>query len=282
VTQANCTNLDSQGYVKRANTEFQKTGTLRVAFLIASQDEGAPSEANEECQYDDSKTDQAVYGIYPCSSPYVTCVSGTTVGPENNDVVVQPQLPPLCFQGYPCANSSLEVPCESNNTEYSWTTGGGFSEYGQRPKYQVDAVEGYLATPGVIVPPDNKFPGKKNRGYPDVSAVGDRILIFESGFVQVSAGTSASTPIFAGLVSLLNAWRMSHNKTALGFLNPLLYQMAASNPETFHDVTSGDNRCSIGTCCKYGYGAVKGWDAVTGLGTPNVTAMLDYVKKLKN
>jgi tripeptidyl-peptidase-1 len=51
-----------------------------------------------------------------------------------------------------------------------------------------------------------------------IFSVGSRILIVMGGSVVVSAGTSASTPIFAGLVSLLNDWRLNNNKPVLGFL----------------------------------------------------------------
>eukprot|EP00966_Prymnesium_polylepis_P301467 6965172-Prymnesium_polylepis.3 len=50
----------------------------------------------------------------------------------------------------------------------------------------------------------------------------------------------------------------------------LLYKMHASQPSTFTDVTKGDNKCTESGCfasCK-GYEATKGWDPVTGLGTP--------------
>jgi len=133
-----------------------------------------------------------------------------------------------------------------------------------------------------VAPPPNKFNNSLQRGYPDVSAVGDRILIIESGGIQVTAGTSASTPIFAGIVSLLNDYRLGMNLPPLGFLNPLLYQMAAAQPNTFNDVTEGDNKCTSGSCCKYGFEAGIGWDAVSGLGTPNFDNMLAYVKTLVN
>jgi tripeptidyl-peptidase-1 len=269
-----------------------KTGMLRISFLIASQDEGAPSEANEGCTLDSS--DHPVFAIYPCSSPYVTCVSGTTIGPEaslrksptkqqqNAMFITADQFsgsfPPICAD-YPCAMSNQEMPCEPNNTLYSWTTGGGFSEYATRPSYQDSVVEAYLSS-GAFLPPPSKFPNSANRGYPDVAAVGARILIVSDGSVTPEAGTSASTPIFAGVVALLNEWRINNGKTPLGFLNPTFYTMAASNPDTFHDIVGGDNRCTIDTCCEYGYGAVEGWDSVTGLGTPDYQNMLAYVQTL--
>jgi len=277
ITHAHCNGSDAQAYVMRANTELQKTGMLRMSIMIASQDEGAPSEANIDCQLD--VTSHPLFAIYPCSSPYVTCVSATTIGPEpTREDPTQSPFPPICDK-YPCALSNHEEPCMTNNTYYDWTTGGGFSEFATRPSYQSSVVESYLKS-GAFLPPANKFNNSMNRGYPDVSAVGARILIVMEQTVTVEAGTSAATPIFSGVVALLNEYRLNNNKNPLGFLNPMLYQMSASHPSTFQDIVYGTNQCTEGNCCKYGYGCVKGWDSVTGLGTPNYLQMLSYVKTL--
>merc|ERR1711974_124792 len=116
---------------------------------------------------------------------------------------------------------------------------------------------------------------------PDVSAMGNNFLIYMSGWSPVG-GTSASTPTFAGVAAYLND--LSYKKTGkpLGFLNPLLYQMHAEAPDAFTDVTKGDNICTEDGCspgCK-GYYAAKGWDPVTGLGTPVAEKMIAYVSKL--
>lgn len=137
-----------------------------------------------------------------------------------------------------------------------------------------------MNTPNVFVPPAQFF-NMKNRAYPEFSAVGDRILIIRGQRIDLGAGTSASTPIAAALIALLNDARFQLGKSQLGFLNPVLYKMYSDDPTTFNgkfctgatsatnfnfaiiiDVTSGDNRCSINNCCQYGYGAIKGWDAV--------------------
>lgn len=74
-------------------------------------------------------------------------------------------------------------------------------------------------------------------------------------------GTSASAPIVAGIVTLLNEARLKAGKSPVGFLNPTFYK----NPDAFNDITHGNNSgCGTG-----GFNAVPGWDPVTGLGTPN-------------
>ena len=117
-------------------------------------------------------------------------------------------------------------------------------------------------------------------------------------------GTSASAPIFAGIVTLLNDARLNANKKPLGFINQMMYQASANRPATFYgkidfscsftpfnlfaflDVTVGRNRCGdiggvLPTCCQHGFTCGVGWDAVTGLGTPNYAELKDYVLGLQ-
>jgi kumamolisin len=67
-------------------------------------------------------------------------------------------------------------------------------------------------------------------------------------------GTSAVAPLWAGLLARINQGLGK----PVGFINPLLY--AAPANATFHDITQGNNG---------DYKAGTGWDACTGLGTPN-------------
>ena len=68
---------------------------------------------------------------------------------------------------------------------------------------------------------------------------------------------------------------MSKGKPKLGFVNPVLYKMAS----TFKDITVGNNWCTEMQCCNssFGYEAAKGWDPVTGLGTPNFGKMAEWL-----
>jgi tripeptidyl-peptidase-1 len=65
------------------------------------------------------------------------------------------------------------------------------------------------------------------RAYPDVAALASGVPLVAGGATFVTGGTSASTPAFAGIVSLLNALRLNKGFPALGFLQPRLYQAAA-------------------------------------------------------
>jgi len=119
--------------------------------------------------------------------------------------------------------------------------------------------------------------------YPDVSAIGHNLMVVLNDAWTPVDGTSASAPIFAGVVSLLNDIRLSNNMAPLGFMNPLLYQIAKDTPQAFYDVTVGNTRCGAygytPTCCDAAFTAMPGYDPVGGLGTPNFAVLSQQVLK---
>jgi tripeptidyl-peptidase-1 len=89
------------------------------------------------------------------------------------------------------------------------------------------------------------------------------------------AGTSCASPTASGVFALLNDLRLNAGKTSLGFLNPFIYQNAAS----FNDITKGiGNGCGLGG--QKGFPAAKGWDPVTGVGSPNYAKLSAAVRAL--
>lgn len=88
-----------------------------------------------------------------------------------------------------------------------------------------------------------------------------------NGRVENVDGTSASTPVVAGMIALLNDLRIQRGMKPLGFLNYWLYKKVAvkENFNAFYDVTFGNN--AMYPCP--GFPATKGFDVVTGWGTPN-------------
>ena len=100
------------------------------------------------------------------------------------------------------------------------------------------------------------------RGVPDVAGDADPAtgyVVRVDGQSMVIGGTSAVAPLWAGLIALANA----QNKTTAGFLQPTIYTAKAKS--AFRDITSGDNGA---------FKAAPGWDACTGLGSPNGTALI--------
>ena len=121
------------------------------------------------------------------------------------------------------------------------------------------------------------------RNVPDVSII---IWWLETDiFLQrwAFSGTSASSPLWAGFMALVNEQNAGNGLGPVGFANPVLYAIG-KNPDaygsTFNDVTSGfvqKTTCSkdpdAGQCsCEYdtttGNPAGTGYDLASGLGTP--------------
>lgn len=80
----------------------------------------------------------------------------------------------------------------------------------------------YLRNATIPKPPASSF-NASNRAYPDVAALGNNIVVYQSGSWQLTGGTSASAPIVASILGLMNDWLLSNGKKPLGFANPLLY-----------------------------------------------------------
>jgi len=149
---------------------------------------------------------------------------------------------------------------ESTNRENGIAfSSGGFSWYFGRPWYQEDAVSGFLQrtrTPKVWFNPTG-------RAFPDISAIGVNFQVVYNGTVIPVAGTSASTPTFAAVLSLINGLRLAAGRPTLGFANPFLYQAASA----FTDIEECQPQAT--GCCATSFSCEKGWDPYTGLGTPN-------------
>lgn len=140
--------------------------------------------------------------------------------------------------------------------------GGGVSDEFPRPAYQSKAR--------VPVSPN----GNRGRGIPDVAgnAVGYRAWL--RGKEIVVHGTSNVAPLWAGLIARINQGLVSAGLNRAGFLNPLLYGPAGAR--ALQDITHGDNHIG-GRGNKYRAG--KGWDACTGLGSPNGELLLKQLQR---
>ncbi len=143
--------------------------------------------------------------------------------------------------------------------EMAWNGGddasaGGYSSLFPRPSYQ-DGVARIGAT----------------RGVPDVAANADgyaaMALEFGDGEFRSAVGTSAATPLWAGVIALAD----QEAGTSLGFVNSAIYGIARGPAyhRAFHDVVTGDNSVVWSTGVFTGYTAGPGWDPVTGWGSPD-------------
>jgi subtilase family serine protease len=209
--------------------------------------------------------DSGANGEWPAYSPYVVAAGGTSLTVQSGG-------------GY--------------GSETGWSgSGGGLSTYGYNPSGYVygtyhsryygyleyapayqwgETVNGFTGTNGQYGP----------RTIPDVSMVADPntgVAVYSSyglsGWAQVG-GTSLASPLIAGVIALADQQRIASGLgtlTAYG-ANTDLYATFVSGSyggyaNSFHDVTSGNN----------GYPAGRGYDLVTGLGTPQVPAIVNTV-----
>jgi kumamolisin len=92
------------------------------------------------------------------------------------------------------------------------------------------------------------------------------VMQVDGQFFRGFGGTSAVAPLWAGLIALIN----QKLGVPVGFVNALLYTNAVS-AGAFHDITTGDNKVGQNGI---GYSAQPGWDACTGLGSPDGQRLL--------
>lgn len=212
-------------------------GARGVSVIFASGDSGP----GDSCTTSDGAGNNPTYfqPVFPATCPWVTVVGATA----NRDDMI----------GAPFSS-------------------GGFSLYFDRPSYQDVSVPAYVKSLG-----DSAYLAYFNdskRGFPDVATIGVDYAVVDQGVHYLVNGTSASAATFAGQVSLLNAARLSSNLTALGFLNPLLYNLSAS---VFSDITEGSSVGCVGNSAFGAEGAswnaTDGWDPVTGFGVLNFTSL---------
>ena len=260
-------NVSAEEYSKRTNIEFMKLGLRGVTLVASSGDAGAPGRTNEGCD-----GDNVLNPAFPASSPWVLAVGGTIF--MNATEIKNPKTP-LCEKNS-CIGGGVELNC--NIDRCGWTSGGGFSNFFNRPPWQVNASNHFLNISTNL--PPNKLYNKNGRIYPDVSLVSHNYLINTPQGYSTVDGTSASAPSVSAMISILNNMRVSKGKSTLGPVAQLLYTMVDSCDDCFKDIEVGSNNSTEEADCEWGYHATKGFDAVYGLGVPNFKAIYNYVDKL--
>jgi subtilase family serine protease len=272
------------GFIASNEPTMQKANAEGITFLASSGDSG-PASCDDP---NEAAADRGLAVSYPASSPEVTGVGGTEFSgdlPPNTSLYWSPSNGPnggsaIMYIPETSWNDAAEPPASlassggGKSSCHASPCSGGFS----KPSWQA----------GTGVPADNV------RDVPDIafsaSANHDGYIVCSSGgpsggncpggigngFLEVG-GTSASTPVFAGILALLNQQLGNTPPLGLGNVNPTLYKLAQTPANNvFHDITTGSNiiPCAQGTpnCPKtapfqYGYSATAGYDLVTGLGS---------------
>ncbi|ODM16991.1 Tripeptidyl-peptidase sed3 [Aspergillus cristatus] len=229
-----------ESYANVTCNMYAQLGARGVSVIFASGDSGVGG----SCVSNDGTGRTRFMPTFPATCPFVTSVGGTYgVDPEK-------------AVGF---------------------SGGGFSEYFQRPAYQDESVHGYLDQLG------DKWEGLYNpegRGVPDVAAQARGFVFVDHSYFMKLGGTSAAAPVFAAIVSRLNAARLERGQGRMGFLNPWLYSL---NNTGLTDIVDGGSVGCTGysdvggrasTVPHASWNATQGWDPVTGLGTPDLNTLI--------
>jgi kumamolisin len=226
--------------------QLAATASLGITTVVAAGDTGSSACAKS----DSSNTTQSA--SWPATSPWVLAVGGTnlTLTPANT-----------------IASSGVW-----NDTAYAFPFtesaggGGGVSTFNKRPWWQP-------ATPSQST----------YRMVPDVAAFADATpgyaIVCSSGVqecpkspsqtITFVGGTSAATPLVAGMIALWDQQARNEGKPRPGFVAPLLYSLR-NTPGAFLDITEGSNIVFGGiSCCTAG----PGFDLASGLGSPIAPAI---------
>jgi kumamolisin len=210
---------------------FADAAALGVTVTVAAGDNGSS---------DDPNSTSGVHVDFPASSPHVLACGGTQlIGNLSTNTI-----------------TSEVVWNELANNEGAG--GGGVSDVFPLPSWQanvgVPTIAGSTST---------------GRGVPDVAGNADPVtgyLVVVDGKQQPIGGTSAVSPLWAGLIARL----AQATGKKFGLLQPLIYGgvTAGAAAQGFNDITQGNNGA---------YSAGPGWDATTGLGSPNGQALLTHL-----
>jgi subtilase family serine protease len=225
-----------------AHALYAKAAVMGISVFASTGDFGA---AQPTCDFSSFIKSAGV----PAADPLVTSVGATSLTAN------QPKGKYVSETGW--------------NDQYG-SSGGGFSAIYSRPGYQA-LDHANSAGRGV---PDVSYSGDVNNGLLIAWSQGDPANV---GEFFIYGGTSAGSPQWAAITALADQ-AANHR---LGFLNPALYAIAATPQysDVFHDVTTGNNTVTVADAngnplTITGFDAGKGWDAVTGLGSPDVAHLI--------
>jgi subtilase family serine protease len=270
---------DGLASLKQLRQAFVDAQANKITVFASSGDGGTSNNYKEPVKNPAQIPYQSV--IWPASDPLVTAVGGTYLCTDaTTGTFVNTVEPPVSCHGFRNPDSFRET---------GWVaSGGGYSIYFQRPDFQA------------VLPPGSSYlgcsAGAPNqascpmRGIPDIayqasSLTGVLVRLTEptdtSGQTgcgganpcvtgwYVVGGTSSGSPQWAGIAAMADQVAGRD----LGYINPSLYKMANDPLIYARDFYDEHWRVNQTTSIP-GYPSTTGWDAVTGLGSPNVANLI--------
>jgi hypothetical protein len=262
VSWGGCEAQIGKSSAKAENTLFQQAAVQGQSIVAADGDTGA-----QDCQSSKHPNARGLAVDDPASQPWVTGVGGTTL---------QGVDPSVYETAWNSRHESAGPPSTAG------ASGGGVSSFWAMPPSQSHAAKS-LGVLGAAAA--GSHCGRKHgycREVPDVSIDSDPTTGYvaywngdgtvpgaQAGW-QVLGGTSGATPVWAALLALADSAPACHGRP-IGFANPALYRAASDvYHRDFHDVKQGNNAFAA----TRGFSSKRGYDPVTGLGTPNATPLV--------
>ena len=241
--------IPTNGFQVQFDKELQAAALLGITVCVAAGDNGAADAGPR-------MWDGKAHVDFPSSSPFALSCGGTHLITANDAISAESVW----------NQNQADVSPDAGPDGSFGAGGGGVSGVFSLPDYQQQAH----------VPTAPNPAGFKGRGVPDVTGDGDPDTgydILVDGQKEQVGGTSAVAPLWAALIALIN----QKLNGRVGFVNPQLYALA-SGSGALHDITVGNNRVSYQQFKNVGYDAGPGWDAASGLGSPDGTALAADLK----
>jgi subtilase family serine protease len=244
---------DTPSEARALDSALVDAADRRVTVVAASGDIGA---AGEPCDLAEGLFGGSFPPVrevnLPASDPLVLAAGGTTLTASHKT-------------GRYIAETGWGLPYGAEGTQVQ-ASGGGFSHEFARPIYQ----SGLSAA-------------ETGRGVPDVTAnaaphTGMALVISTGGrgyTIRNSGGTSAAAPLWAGVIALADQYARRH----LGIVNAAIYRIAQTTNNAFHRITTGNNTVSFPPHTIIGYHAGRGWNPVTGWGSPNASVLVPLLAR---
>lgn len=156
----------------------------------------------------------------------------------------------------------------------AWKSETAWSQSGGGISVNNIAIPSYQTTAGVITKTNKGSATLRN--VPDVAAEAntDNYICYEGVCSGGWGGTSFAAPRWAGYLALANQQAVASGLAPHGFINPALYStgLGSSHSANFHDIVSGGDGA---------YSAVRGYDLVTGWGSPNGSGLINSLDQLE-
>jgi len=230
--------------VHQVNEALQEAALMGITVCVAAGDDGSSDGINDGHAHVD----------FPSASPYVLAVGGTLLRTGKR------------------RSERAWKDGDGLRSDNGGSTGGGVSTRIPRPAWQagLDIAPVNPGQAGGRIVPDVAANSSANTGY----------FVVAGGQQEISGGTSAAAPLWAGLVARMNQ-QLAASGQRVGYLTPLLYGALPGGAGTLgnagcNDIHTGDNvTAHVG-----GFRSGAGFDAVTGWGSPKGKDLLAALTKV--